>query len=167
LSGAAVTPLSLRGYAAHRKTKRLAGGSLQAVQRAIESGRLRTSVVTVDGLPRIADPELADREWADNTDQTRRARPDDADAEDSEATEGSFAYWKTKKMELDYRRAAAELVNAADMQAAMADAFSTVRTKLLGVPSKAKQRLPHLTLDDLATLEEIVRESLETIASGA
>jgi phage terminase Nu1 subunit (DNA packaging protein) len=37
------------------------------------------------------------------------------------------------------------------------------RTKLLGLPSRAKQRLPHLTPADLATLDRLIREALEEL----
>jgi hypothetical protein len=73
-------------------------------------------------------------------------------------------HWRAELAELNYKQRAGELVNAAEMTAAMADAFSTVRTKLLGLPSKAKQQLPHLTLAELATLDEIVREALEGLS---
>lgn len=58
-------PLSLRAYARHRKT------SVESVRRAIARGRLRASLVTVDGSPKIADPALADQEWARNTDLSK------------------------------------------------------------------------------------------------
>lgn len=63
--------LSLRGYARHRRKRGLAGGHLQAVQRAIASERLNASIVRVNGQLRIADVDLADREWAANTDLSR------------------------------------------------------------------------------------------------
>lgn len=59
-------PLSLRAYAKRRRC------TLHAVQVAIRSGRLARSVAMVDGRPQIADADAADREWAANTDQTRR-----------------------------------------------------------------------------------------------
>jgi hypothetical protein len=74
-------------------------------------------------------------------------------------------HWRAELAELNYKQRAGELVNAGEMTAQMADAYSTVRTKLLGVPSKAKQQLPHLTLTDLATLDAIVREALEGLAT--
>lgn len=54
--------LTRRAYARHRKGKGLPGGSLQAVQRALERGRIH---LEADGG---IDPIRADREWADNTD---------------------------------------------------------------------------------------------------
>jgi hypothetical protein len=54
-------PMSLSAYARRR------GVSVEAVSKAVERGRLRGSIVLVDGKPKIADPELADHEWQANT----------------------------------------------------------------------------------------------------
>lgn len=64
-------PLSQRAYARRR------GCAVNAVQKAIRDGRLHESIVLVDGDAKIADPELADREWDENT----RQRPDYTAAE--------------------------------------------------------------------------------------
>lgn len=53
--------LSQRAYALHRKGRQLPGGTLRAVQKALEDGRIR---IGADG--RI-DPRQADREWEANT----------------------------------------------------------------------------------------------------
>jgi len=55
--------LSLRAYARHRARLGLPGRSLAAVQKAIESRRI---AVGADGL---LDPELADRQWLEHTEQ--------------------------------------------------------------------------------------------------
>jgi hypothetical protein len=62
---AAIVGISLSAYAKHR------GVSKQAVSKAVERERLKQSVVIIDGRPRIANVELADREWAQNTDLSR------------------------------------------------------------------------------------------------
>jgi phage terminase Nu1 subunit (DNA packaging protein) len=36
---------------------------------------------------------------------------------------------------------------------------------MLGVPSKAKQRIPHLTPDEVAVLLDLIREALQNLAS--
>jgi hypothetical protein len=81
------------------------------------------------------------------------------------AASAAEKHWRSKKAELDYKRAAGELVDAKEITASFTQLIVTSRTKLLGLPTKAKSRLPHLTLEDLAVLEEIVRESLEELAS--
>ncbi|WP_216903182.1 hypothetical protein [Synechococcus sp. CCY 9618] len=59
-----------------------------------------------------------------------------------------------------------ELIPRAAAVATMARVVTISRTRLLGVPSRLRSRLPHLTLDDLAVLEELQREALEELAEG-
>jgi hypothetical protein len=59
-------PRSLGDYAKHR------GCSKVSVSKAIKRERLVKSVVFVDGKPKIKDFKLADQEWAQNTDYSRR-----------------------------------------------------------------------------------------------
>lgn len=59
--------MSQRQYALRRKQLGLPGGSHVAVGNAVRAGRLARSV-NAEG--KIVDPELADREWAENTDHS-------------------------------------------------------------------------------------------------
>lgn len=59
---------SLNAYAKHRKTKGLAGGSLQAVQKAMTAGRI---TVVKTGAGYSVDFEAADAQWAANTHPTQ------------------------------------------------------------------------------------------------
>jgi hypothetical protein len=157
--------MSQRAYARRR------GVSHVAVQRAIREGRISASVV--EG--RIIDPDLADREWDTYTDPTRLpARVIDqrsAAASGSPAVAGMSTveaatadkFWKAKLSELKFRQEAGELVPAADVEHRLEDVFLSCRTRLLGLPSRARQALPHLTLEDLAVLEGLVREALEEL----
>jgi hypothetical protein len=149
--------------------------------------------VIVNRVPQIADVKLADQEWAANTDLSRAhddvkekaaqqgrvlvfhepqphggalqrqvaPSPDPSIA----AASAQEKHWRAKKAELDYKRAAGELVNAMEIQARIVDMFTTCRAKLLGLPSKAKSQIPHLTIADINTLDTIVRESLEALAT--
>ncbi len=160
---------SFGAYARHR------GCSRQAVSRAWKAGRLQASVALIDGRPTIPDFDRADLEWAENSDYRRQPARIDGDSlegdegdDQAEPYAGAAArekHWRAELAELQYKQRAGELVNAAEMATEMANTFSTVRSKLLGLPSKAKQALPHLTLEDLATLDDIVREALEAIAT--
>jgi phage terminase Nu1 subunit (DNA packaging protein) len=178
--------MSQRAYGKRR------GVSHVAVQRAVNSGRLRASV-NEDG--QIVDPDLADREWDAATDLSKapgyvreraaaRAAPAPAfdvvgvigpetDAPPSARAGMTLAeasavekVWKARQAELNYRQDAGELVPARDVDAKLQDVFRTCRTKLLGLPSRARQALPHLTVADLGTIENLVREALEELASG-
>ena len=50
------------------------------------------------------------------------------------------------------------------MKATWLQLIALAKTKVLGIPSKAKQRIPDLDVSAMNCLEDIVRESLEEIA---
>lgn len=162
--------LSLRAYARRR------GVSPEAVSKAIQVGRLRESVVRVRGAPKIRDPDLADREWAASTDLTRAAA-DIARRADRPAGEPGAGddlvlseelarekHWKANLAELEYRERKGELVEAKDVAKKLTDIIAICRGKLLGIPTRLRQSLPHLSVQDVAKAEELVREALEDLA---
>lgn len=171
--------MSQREYAKRR------GVSHVAVQRAVSRGRLRDSVR--DG--KIIDPELADREWDENTSYSEAPRavaeqaaarlvarggsPPASRAPEPGADGISMAeasrlekVWKARQAELQYKQKARELVPADEVRGTLQDAFSECRTKLLGLASRIRQQVPHLTGAEVATIEALVRETLETLANG-
>jgi phage terminase Nu1 subunit (DNA packaging protein) len=66
--------------------------------------------------------------------------------------------------ETELRQRCGELIEASKVTAALENTFRTCRTKLLGIPARAKQVLPHLTVGDIVELEGLVREALEELA---
>jgi hypothetical protein len=72
-------------------------------------------------------------------------------------------HWKAKLAELKYREREGELVEAKLVEKKLAGTYAQVRTKLLGVPSRARQLLPHLNAADVGVLEDLVREALEDL----
>jgi len=179
----AAAPMSLRAYARRR------GTSAPAVLRAIKRGRLKDSLVYVDGVAQIGDPDLADREWAANTDLSKApgyvkaraqglsaapvtpprvtAPPGSGNTTSLAEAAASEKLWKSRLAELEYRRQAGELVDAEEAQKRWADILVRVRTKLLAVPSKVKAVRSELTLDQLAAMDTVIREALEELAGGA
>lgn len=182
--------MSCRAYAKRR------GVSAMAVSEAIKNGRLVKSVVRNEfDQPKIADPDLADREWEANTDSTKRAnaaggvdriagipieRLEDDDGEavppkreldDSGAETVASATQRLKAAqadlaELKFKEAARELVPARDVEARLVSVFTSCKTRLLAIPSRARQALPHLTNADVASLETLVREALEELTAS-
>lgn len=147
-----------------------------AVLRAIQSGRLKSSVVTgANGKRAISNAALADQEWAGNTDLTKAphyvqereaARELPADGSPGESVASAAArvkHWDAKLRELKFKEAAGELVLARDVTRKVTEKFHHCKARLLALPSRARQDLPHLTLTDVAKLEEIVREALESL----
>lgn len=151
-------PLSLRAYAKHR------GVSAEAVSKAISEGRLVHSVMRVKGAPKIAFADLADREWETNT----QPRPDAPAATPSPLTLAKVrreqAAADHAELELAQRRG--ELVAIADVRRDVSEKFTIVKTRILAVPSRVAQRLPHVATFVLPVLDELLREALEALADG-
>jgi hypothetical protein len=192
-------PITQAAYARHRAAAGLPGATKVAVGRAVKSGRLSGSLVMVDGVARVRDVALADREWEANTDVSMRLRaqgfttpaaalaalmpraepaPPTIDAPPTEEPEGTdpadFQAQRLKKeralasmAELKYREAALQLIPARDVERQLTGYLSSCKTRLLAIPSRAKQDLPHLTTTDLAVFERLVREALEERAGPA
>lgn len=173
--------MSLTAYA------KLRGVSVASVSKAVTSGRLSASVVRDEsGAPKIGNVKLADREWTANT----RPRIDHPPATPAEPRAGSpvrpglseipdynesRAYREAAAArreaaladiaELDAAERKGELVSVAEARADVIDKFAIVRTKLLGVPSRVAQRMPHLAAEVVPVLDDLIREALEEIAT--
>lgn len=155
--------MSLTEYAARR------GVSQSSVSRAIAEGRLSDSVgETPSGRPFINDPELADQEWAENTEQLKSHGGDEFEgSEDLTAAKTRHVSAQADLAELKLARERRELVLAADVEKAIVNAFAAVRSSLLTLPSQMKLDLPHLTQADIDRIDARVRESLEGLAVKA
>jgi len=168
-------PMSQRAYAEHR------GCALSAVQRAIKTERLKLSLTKDSrGHWKIISPDVADREWEENTrsgavdDQPGPSTHDDdfADMSFNEARRRrEIETWlatKTKReadeLELGVRRG--ELIPIDEARQTVLDEYTAVKTKLLGIPTRLRQRLQHLTDLDIQVAEDLVREALEALSDG-
>ena len=74
-------------------------------------------------------------------------------------------YEKANLLELDRKAKEGLLLHREDVERAQATALAISKTRLLGVPSTAKQRIPHLSLDEVEILTTLIREALEELAS--
>jgi phage terminase Nu1 subunit (DNA packaging protein) len=74
---------------------------------------------------------------------------------------------KAELLELDRQQKEGKLVPAVDVEAKWVEIITMARNKMLGIPSKAKQRIPELDANAMSCLEDIVRESLEDLAEEA
>jgi hypothetical protein len=166
-----VTAVSARGYARHRREAGLSGGTHRAVLKALRAGRITAGA---DG--RI-DPQVADQQWV-----TRSAprvvafvpRPAGAPASNGPgpfgSTELTAALLRERKarayaLELAVARQTRDLVPASEVDQRWSALIVAARTSLLGLPSRAKARLPHLSGADLRTLALLVSETLEELAA--
>lgn len=72
---------------------------------------------------------------------------------------------KAELLELERKEKEKILVKSEDIEAKWIEIITLARTKILGIPTKAKQRIPDLDTDAISLLDEIVRETLEDIAA--
>jgi phage terminase Nu1 subunit (DNA packaging protein) len=125
------------------------------------------------GSPKIADAAAADAAWEASTwaDRMPLSGPGgnghgNGAASPLSITRARLDAAKAGLAELELRRREGELVEVAGVVAATTSMVSTARNRLLGIPSRLRQALPHLTAKDLAAVEAEIREALEGLAAG-
>lgn len=165
---------------------RVLGVTRQAVYKAVKEGRL--SVVRTRDGQELIDSETLREEWAANTmqkvgvgpkppmgesvfppERPKRDRaltdPEPGDiVPDYNESRARTEYLKAELLELERKEKEGLLVRASEVQAKWVEVITISRTKVLGIPSKAKQRIPDLTQDQVVVLEDIVREALEELS---
>ena len=86
---------------------------------------------------------------------------------DYEESRARTEHLKAELLELERKQKQALLVPAADIELKWVEIVTQARTKMLGIPTKAKQRIPDLDADAMTVLEDIVRETLEDLSATA
>tara|TARA_B100001094_G_scaffold251495_1_gene249342 strand:+ start:141 stop:683 length:543 start_codon:yes stop_codon:yes gene_type:complete len=71
---------------------------------------------------------------------------------------------KAELLELERKQKEDDLVPMTEVQRSWENIVATARTKLLGVPAKAKQRIPDLDNNAMSHLDDIIREALDELA---
>jgi transcriptional regulator with XRE-family HTH domain len=72
-------------------------------------------------------------------------------------------YYAAEKVRVEFEKISGKLVNAAQVEDLWGRIIVSAKTKLMGLPSKAKQRIAKLTVEDVGILEELLREALEDL----
>jgi phage terminase Nu1 subunit (DNA packaging protein) len=156
--------ISGRAYA------RLRGVSHTAVQQRIKAGSLPTSAKKIKDRWVIVDVDLANAEWETHTRPWVSANG---------GTNGSIyraalaevtlreRMARAESIELETARRKGALVPARKVELRWSAHVVAVRTAMLAIPSRYKQRVPHATTADLDILDKLIREALEELADGA
>jgi hypothetical protein len=99
--------------------------------------------------------------------QQRRQQPVD-DGEVPDYNDERARHEKEKRLlaELARQEKERELLRREDVELAWGGAVNITRTRLLGVPSTAKQRIPHLEVEEVELLTTLIREALDELAAG-
>ena len=177
-------PLITRAEAA-----RALGVTSEAVYAAVKTGRLST-ITAKDGRV-LVNSETMREEWGKNT-QKRIGRGPKPPAEPAkplrpreervpqgrisrtvesipeyEESRARTEHLKAELLELERKQKQSVLVPAEEIEATWVEIVTQTRTKILGIPTKAKQRIPDLDSDAMNVLEDIVRETLEDLSATA
>lgn len=135
------------------------------MQRARDAGRI--TIGRRKGRPYIADFAKADAEWEAQTrprvDSRKEPKDGGAPSQLAAATLRERLA-RAESFELETSKKRGVLVSVAEMDRRWAAAGIRLRTGLLGLPTRARQRIPHLTSKDMVTLDRLVRELLEEFA---
>lgn len=165
-------PITLSAYAKHR------GISVEAVCKAVRSGRLKKSVTFVRDKAKIADAELADREWSNRTREKIDSPPPPAVTTPATPTNGAGGdeAWREARArqqaataelaEIELAEKRGELMPAKDVEMRMADVFLRCRTRLLGIPARLREQDPTLSGQQLELIERLINEAIEELAAG-
>jgi hypothetical protein len=141
-----------------------------AVSKALKSGRLDEAKVNRDGKVFLIKAKAFEI-WEQTSDPSHpRARKKEIVPRDSEDLP-SFNESRAKReammarlAEIDVEEREKLLVPSEDVKNAWVQLVTIAKTKVLGIPTKAKQRIPDLDKSAIGLLDEIVRETLEDLA---
>lgn len=114
--------------------------------------------VTVPGVSVLPD---AIRDQIDLTRLPDGVYPKQADSK------AKAEHFKALREEMDFNREQGLLVEAEAFRAHYTNLVTNARTLLMGVPSKAKAKIPGLTVHDIEALEDLIAEALTGIADGS
>ena len=154
-----------------------------SIYRKVKSGELETTTGP-DGAPWIERDGLEER-WQQMTREqknspkplrpaterlkptpTRTVRVVESDVPDYNEERARHEREKRMLAELARQEKERELLRRDDVIQAWAAAVAMTRTKLLGVPSVVRARIPHLEIDEVEVITQLIREALEELAAG-
>lgn len=146
---------------------RLRGVSHTAVQARIRAGALPTAAKKIGGRWIILDVDHANAEWEAHTRPRFGPRTGVGGASPSALADATLRERKARAwlIELDIAKRSGSLVPTREVDLFIAEMVVGAVTAMLGLPSRAKLRLPHLTASDLAVWTELIREALEGLAN--
>jgi predicted DNA-binding transcriptional regulator AlpA len=158
--------------------------SRESIYRKIRTGDL-ASVPGGEGSPLIERDGLEDRWQQITREQKNSPKPlrsaaertkapanqpsparDSSELPDYNESRARSEYEKANLLELQRKTQEGLLLRREDAVQAWNQAVNITRTRLLGVPSTAKQRIPHLEIEEVELLTGLIREALDELAAG-
>lgn len=143
----------IRRYAQWRKERGLEGGTRTAVEKALQSGRIKR------GRDRLIHFAKADRDWLENTDHSRKTNGNGANP--LTASRAREAEIRVALAELNLRRARGETVELEELRPKLVQAGLILRQRVLGIPKRLAGEMPRETASEL---DGELREALDDFA---
>jgi hypothetical protein len=145
-----------------------------AVSKALKNGRLDDAVVNRQGKIFLKKDE-AMKIWESTSDPLRSSgsipKPKKVISTENEPIpDFNLSRAKREAMmarlaEIDVEEREKVLVPSADVESQWLQLVTIAKTKVLGIPTKAKQLIPELDKNAMGILDEIVRETLEDLSA--
>ena len=157
------------------------GITIQAVYMAIKQGRLTAMEDSQGNIVINSDTMVAEmkkngqyRRMKNNavlpTTSTQPKKRRNSSTKDAipeyEESKARTEHLKAELLELERKQKEDSLVSMQEVQLKWTEIITTARTKLLGISSKAKQRLPDLDTNAVSCIDDIVREALEELSAA-
>lgn len=97
--------------------------------------------------------------------ESRKQQRDPDSLPDYTESRARSEFEKANLLALDRKAKEGQLLYREDVRLAYGRAVNMARTKILGMPSRAKQQLPHLSPDEVELMRDLLREALEELAA--
>ena len=149
------------------------GVTIQAVYMAIKQGRL-TAIKDNQGKIVINSDTMKD-EWAKRSEpklikkiehKTYKSSQSETDYPEYGESKARTEHLKAELLELERKEKEKSLVPVEEVNSTWQKIITNTRNKMLGVSSKAKQRLPDLGNSAVSCIDDIVREALEELSTA-
>ena len=160
---------------------KLKGVSRSAVSQKKRAGILNGAIVNVNGKD-LLNKDDALRLWETNmvphhsklTKVTEKenggvlvGKVEEEEIPDFNTSRSKREAMMARLAEIDVEEREKVLVPSADVEASWVQLVTIAKTKVLGIPTRAKQRITDLDKNDMSLLDEIVRETLEDLSAQA
>ena len=147
------------------------GVTIQAVYMAIKQGRL-TAIKDNQGKIVINSDTMKD-EWAKRSEpklikkiehKTYKSSQSETEYPEYGESKARTEHLKAELLELERQEKEKSLVPVEEVNNTWQKFISCISNNLLGVPSKAQQRLPDLDNSAVSCIDDIIREALEELS---
>ena len=147
------------------------GVTIQAVYMAIKQGRL-TAIKDNQGKI-VINSDTMRNEWSKKSEpklikkiehKTYKSSQSESEYPEYGESKARTEHLKAELLELERQEKEKSLVPVEEVNNTWQKIITNTRNKLLGVPSKAQQRLPDLDNSAVSCIDDIIREALEELS---